>query len=124
MKFLLQIIVGTSIMLSGLTPAFGFNSFNRGGTQSVNRWPYSFGDRYIYDNGGSSWNYGSPQKQGMYRIHRGNQHDKHRLRLKYNHKRPSAEKLDGLIEHLTRHSSGHKTPYHPFRIPRYDQIGR
>ena len=102
MKLIINIIVGTSIMLAGLTPAFGF-SLLRGKTSSVNRWPYSFGDRYIYDNGGLSWNYDSHHKHGGSQYRPGHRHDKHRhLRFESTHKRPEDEKLDRLIKHFTR----------------------
>ena len=116
----LLIIAGASIVLSGLSPALGFSLFNRAETQSVNRWPYSIGDSYIYDNAGSNWNY-----DRGYRIYHGNRHDKHRhLRFIYGFKRPANEKLDGLIKHLTRHSSGHYEPFHPGMHTRFYHIGR
>ena len=118
-KTYLHIIVGVSIVLTGLSPASGFSLLG-GKPQSVNRWPYSFGDRYIYDNGGSSWNYGSG-----YRYYRGNKHAKHRhLRFMHGYKRPINEKLDGLIKHLTRHSSRHYKPFHPAIRTRFYHIGR
>lgn len=117
MKLLLSIIVGTSIMLSGLTPAFGI-SLLRGKTQAVNRWPYSFGDRYIYDNAGSRWNYDSAYKSKGYRYHHSNRH----LRFKYNHKSPINEKFDRLIKHFSRHSFHHIRPSHPVRHSHHDSI--
>lgn len=120
MKSLLSILFGTAVILSGLPPAFGFSLFSMAETQSVNRWPYSFGVHYIYDNGGSSWNYGRG-----FRDHHGHRLENHQhIRFSYPPKRPLPENLDGLIQHLTRHSSGHRTPYHPFRSAPYDHIGR
>lgn len=124
MKLLFSIIAGTSIMLSGLPPAFG-TSLLRGKTQSVNKWPYSFGDRYIYDNAGSSWNYDSAYKHNGYQYQHSNRHDNYRhLRFKYNHKRLTNENLDRLIKHLTRRSSHHKRPFHPIKPSRHDPIHR
>ena len=49
MKLSIAVIVGASMVLSGLPSAFGI-SLLRSKVPSVNQWPYSFGDRYIYDN--------------------------------------------------------------------------
>jgi hypothetical protein len=106
MKLLLSIIVGVSIMLAGLTPVFGFELLMGGRAQPVNRWPYSFGDRYIYDNTGSRWNYDSAYKHSGYGYHRGNRRAKYwQPRFEYNNKRPvnENEQFQDLIEHLSRH---------------------
>ena len=115
MKLLLSIIVGTSMMLTGLTPAFGI-SLLKGKTQSVKRWPYSFGDRYIYDNAGSNWNYENANKLSGYRFHRSNRHTDYRhLRFEYNYKSPDNEKFHRLIKHLSGQSFHHKRPLHSIR---------
>ena len=125
MKHLLHIIVGTSIFLSGLSSAFGFTLLKRGKSQSANRWPYSFGDRYIYDNGGSNWNYDSLQQHRKDRFHRSHRHYKHRhLRFQSVRKRPSSEKLDRLVKNFTRNSSRHNEPFHLKRRFHYDHIDR
>ena len=48
MKPFLHIIVGTSILLSGLSPSFG-NSLVNPKPHSGKRWTYIFFDRIIYD---------------------------------------------------------------------------
>ena len=113
MKLLICIIVGTSVMLSGLTPAFGFNLLKGAETQSVNRWPYSFGHRYIYDNAGSSWNYDSG--------YRSNPQPKYwQPQFEYNYKveGQSDEKFQDLIEHLS------KDQFHPDDTYHYDPTCR
>jgi len=85
----------------------------------------SFGDSYIYDNGGSSWNYDGPHKHGGYRFHTGDRHNKYwHLRFMHGPERPTNEKLDGLIKYLTRHSSRHNEPFQPKRCLHYNYIGR
>ena len=112
-KFLLSLIVGTLIMLSGLTPALGFSLLKGGKTQSVNRWPYGFGNRYIYDNAGSRWNYDSAYKHNGYRYHSSKRHAKYwHRRYKCRHQSPMNEKLPGLIEHFSRHRFDHIKPSH------------
>jgi hypothetical protein len=101
-KLFLSIIVGTSIMLSGLIPASGFSLLYGGKTQSVNRWSYGFGDRYIYDNAGSSWNYDSAYKlkDNAYRCHHRNRDQKYwHSRFKYEPQSQMDENFHGLIEH-------------------------
>jgi hypothetical protein len=66
MKLLIAIIVGTSIMLLGLTPVFGI-SWLGGKTHSVNRWTYIFLDRYIYDYAGSHYDHERVYQQSGYR---------------------------------------------------------
>ena len=110
MKLIFSIIVGTSIMLTGLPLAFGFDLLMGGKTQPVNRRPYSFGDRYIYDNTGSRWNYDSAYKHSGYRYHRGNRHAKYwQPRFEYNNKRPvnENEQFQDLIKHLSNHNFQH-----------------
>ncbi len=125
MKPLLYIIVGMTILLSALPPAFGCSLFNRGESHTFNRWPYSFGDRYIYDNGGSSWNYDSPNEHGRSCYYCNHRHKKHRFfRFEYTHKRSASEKLDRLIKHFTRNSSRHNEPFHSKSPPHNDHIGR
>jgi len=100
-KLALSIIVATSLMLSGLPSAFGFSLLNGGKTQPVTKWPYSFGDRYIYDNAGSSWNYGSGYSDPLSK-----RHPKYwQPRFEYNYKFEghSDEKFQDLIEHLSEH---------------------
>ena len=121
MKFLISFIGAASVMLSGLPPAFGFSLLKSGKTHSVNRWPYSFGDRFIYDNAGSHWDYDSVHRHKEYPYHR----TKHRrLRINYNHERPGNEKLNGLIKHDTGHIPHNKSPFHSARPFYSDQIGR
>ena len=122
MKILFSIIVGTSVMLAGLTPAYGISLLS-GRTQSATRWPYSFGERYIYDNAGSNWNYDNAHKHNGYRHHRSKRPANYRpLGFEYNHKRVSNEKFHRLIKHLSGHSFQHKRPFHsirPFRPMRH-----
>ena len=90
MKLFLSIIIGTLIALLSLTPALGIDLLNGSKTQPVNRWPFSFGDRYIYDNTGSKWNYDYAYK---YKPHRYLLEKRHTLyphpRFKYFDKRLS-----------------------------------
>jgi hypothetical protein len=97
-------------MLSGITPAFGFSLFEGGKNNSVNRWPYSFGDRYIYDNTGSRWNYDSG-----YPDHQSKRHSKYwqpRFDYKYNYEGHSDEEFQDLIEHLSEDQLHPKDTYH------------
>ena len=97
-------------MLSGLPSAFGFSLLNGAKTQSVNRWPYSFGDRYTYDNAGSRWNYDSG-----YRDHHSNQQPKYwHPRFEYNYKVEghTDEEFQDLIEHLSEHQFHPEDTYH------------
>jgi hypothetical protein len=105
-KLFICIIVATSIILSGLTPAFGFRLFEGSKTNSVNRWPYSFGDRYIYDNAGSSWNYDSG-----YRSKRQPKYWQPRFEYKYNYEGHSDEKFQDLIEHFSKDQLHPKNTY-------------
>ncbi len=121
MKPLVHIIVGISLVLSGLPPAFGITLFNRGKSQAVNRWPYSFGDRYIYDNGGSSWNYDRfNENYRKYRCNNGHRH----LRFQDVHKRSTFEKLDRLIKKFTKNSSRHNEPSHSKKRLHCDHFNR
>ena len=93
-------------MLSGLPSAFGF----RGTTQPVNKWPYSFGDRYIYDNAGSRWNYGSG-----YSDHLSKRQPKYwqpRFEYKYKVEGHTDEKFQDLIEHLSEHQFRPEDTFH------------
>jgi hypothetical protein len=66
MKLLIAIIVGTSIILLGLTPVFGI-SWLESKTHSVNRWTYIFLDRYIYDYAGLYLNHERVNRLSGYR---------------------------------------------------------
>ena len=54
MKSSLQIIVGTTILMSGSFPAFG-NSLLNPNTHANNRWTYIYFDRILYNHGGLDW---------------------------------------------------------------------
>lgn len=114
MKLILAIIVGISVMLAELTPVFGFSLLMGAKTQPVNRWPYSFGDRYIYDNTGSRWNYDSTYKHRGSRYHRGSRHAKYwQPRFEYNKGLLNAnEQFQDLIEHLSKPNFQHFRPSH------------
>lgn len=115
-KLFLQIIIGISILLSGSNLTFGFSLFNGSKPNSVNRWPYSFGDRYIYDNTGSRWNYDSGN-----RSNHSNLHQKYwRPRFEYDYKVEvhTDEEFQDLIEHLSKDNIHHNRPSH------YDPICR
>lgn len=113
-KLFFSIIVATSIILSGLTPALGIDLLNGSKTQTVNRWPFSFGNRYIYDNAGSRWNYDYAYKSEHHRHLLGRRHTAYpHPRIKYFNKTPADQSFDGLIKHLSRNSFHHVRPYHP-----------
>jgi len=121
-KLFLHIIVGTTIILSGLSSALGFSFFDGGQTSSVNRWPYSFGDRYIYDNTGSKWNYDSGN-----RSHQSTRHHKYwqpRFEYDYKVKGHSDEEFQDLVEHLSKDNVHHVKPSHPEHTHHYDPICR
>ena len=114
LKIFLFIIAGIPIMLSGVMPAFGIDLLYGGKSQSVNRWPYSFGDRYKYDNAGSSWNYDSAYKpkHNTYRYHHRNRHPKYwPSYFKYQSVGHTDEKFQDLIEHFSRHNFYHFSPF-------------
>lgn len=112
-------------MLSGLAPAFGSSLLSGGKTPSVNRWPYSFGDRYIYDNAGSRWNYNSAYKFREYRYRLSNRHAKYwHPRFEYNNQSLINDNFDGLIEHLSRSRFHHIRSFHPIIPYHYDPACR
>ena len=122
MKLFVSIFVGLSILLSGLNWAFGFSLLEGGKTTSVNRWPYSFGDRYIYDNTGSRWNYDSG-----HRSHHSKWHHKYwQPRFEYDYKvyGHTDEEFQDLIEHLSEDNIHHIKPSHPEHSYHYDHICR
>jgi len=108
-KLFLPFVVAISIVV-GTAPVFGFSLQNAGKGPSVNRWPYSFGDRYIYDNAGSRWNY-----ESGYRDHQGNNRPKYwQPRFEYELKVEghTNENFQDLMEHLSEHQFHHVRPYH------------
>jgi hypothetical protein len=124
-KLLFSIIVVTLIMLFGSMLASGFSLLKKGEAQSINKWSYSFGNRYIYDNSGSRWNYDSVHKHKVYRHHLSNRHAKFwHLRNSYKHQSPMNEKLRNLIEHFSRHKFHHKRSYHPGKFSHHVPISR
>jgi hypothetical protein len=85
----------------------GFSLLEGGRTRSVDRWPYSFGDRYVYDNTGSRWNYDN----SYHDHHRGRRPKYWQPRFEYDDKTLNEnEQLQDLVEHLSR-----QYHYHPGR---------
>lgn len=112
----LTIIVATAFVLAGVTPVGGFSLLESGKTNSVNRWPYSFGDRFKCDNTGSRWNYDTG-----YHDRNSRRHPKYwQTRFEYDKKRPlnENEPLQDLVEHLTRHK------FHNISPSRYERSCR
>ena len=139
MKTLRHIIVGLTIWLSGLTPAFG-NSLPNPKPHIDNRWTYIFFDRIIYDYAGLLWYYERTHRHSGYRnlndrwyYHYGQKlkpDDKHRYHQSYRNM-PKANiytqpnytpknyihrKPIQIREHIPRNSFRYRSPFPRARI--------
>ena len=105
MKLFFHIAVGIPLLLLGFSPALGSGLFAGGRTPTVDRWPYSFGDRYHYDNTGSRWNYdiSNPSRHGKPYAKYWQQRFEYDFKIK-NH---SNQQFQDLIEHLTEDNIHH-----------------
>lgn len=134
-----SIIAGSLIILTGLSPAFGFvlprTNPDKGSS-------YGFGYHYDYDNAGSNWNHERVSRHSGHRHHysrwyyhydRKPQHynkhryypshgDRHKAHLysrhKYTPKNYSQRKHIQLGDRIPRHSFQHTRPFHRLRIGR------
>ena len=139
MKLLFSILAGSLIILSGLSPAFGFVLPR---TKPAKGSPYGFGYHYDYDNAGSSWDHERVDRHSGYRHHynrwyyhygqRTQNYNKHRhylnpgdrykdhiySRHKYNSKNYIHRKHIQLKDRIPRHSFRHTKAFHRVRTGR------
>ena len=139
MKVLFSIIAGSLIILTGLSPAFGFVLPR---TNPDKGSPYGFGYQYDYDNAGSSWDHERVYRHSGYRNHYNrwyyhyghipqhyNKHryypspgDRHKAHIysrhKYAPKNYSHQKHIQLRDRIPRHTFQQTRPFHRVRIGR------
>ena len=134
-----SIIAGSLIILTGLSPTFGFVLPR---TNPDKGSPYGFGYQYDYDNAGSSWDHESVYRHFGYRNHYNrwyyhyghipqhyNKHryylspgDRHKAHIysrhKYAPKNYSHQKHIQLRDRIPRHTFQQTRPFHRVRIGR------
>lgn len=139
MKVLFSIIAGSLIILTGLSPAFGFVLPR---TNPDKGSPYGFGYHYDYDNAGSSWDHERVYRHFGYRNHYNrwyyhyghipqhyNKHryylspgDRHKAHIysrhKYAPKNYSHQKHIQLRDRIPRHTFQQTRPFQRVRIGR------
>jgi hypothetical protein len=112
-KILFHIAAAISLLLFGFSLAFGSGLFAAGRTPTVDRWPYSFGDRYHYDNTGSRWNYDSSNPSRHSKPH--TKYWQPRFEYDFKIESHTNKQFQDLIEHLTDDNIHHnkRFPYNP-----------